>query len=319
MLSLIFIQFLVYTAYCEFSVVNQVITDPTAFVQTFAKANPAQINEVIKIIEGLVAEGQDKKSKIIATHDAAEKVLADANADLAKALDEFETARGERKLADEFESLLRTKLAKRKDEETAALNTKNLKSEILTDAQNWLDTENKRIDAEKAILEEVIDVLNGLKDNSGRRLLSVQSHLAPILPALIESAKVNPDSIDKVVGMVTDLIADGERVRTKAKADRNSAQSAFDKAEAEWKAAVQATIDATDALNAAVADAANKLSVEKVKEEIWEKATAAQERAAEDEAAKLKIEQEQVPILDHENEELLKVIDILKDMLKKME
>jgi len=319
MLSLIFIQFLVYTAYCEFSVVNQVITDPTAFVQTFAKANPAQINEVIKIIEGLVAEGQDKKNKIIATHDAAAKVLDGANADLAKALDEFETARGERKLADALVANLRTKLAKRKDEETDALNSKNLRFEIYTDAQNWLDTENKRIDGEKAVLEEVIDVLNGLKDNNGRRLLSVQSHLGPILPALIESAKVNPDSIDKVVGMVADLIAAGERVRTEAKADRNSAKSAFDKAEAEWKKAVQATIEATDALNAAVADAANKLAVEEDKQDIWEKATTAQEKAAADEAAKLKIEEEQVPILDHENDELLKVIDILKDMLKKME
>jgi len=319
MLSLIFIQFLVFTAYCEFSVVNQVIKDPLAFAQTFSQASPDQINEVVKIIEGLISTGEAKKKDIIDTRTAADAVLSKANADLATALDEFETARGERKLADEWVTVLKGKLDARTSEQSAALKAKNLAAETLQDAQDWFTQESERIDIEKAIFKDVIEVLTGLKDNSGRRLLSSQSHLAPILSALIDSAKVNPDSIDKVVALVVDLINAGEAVRTEVDLAKSAAQKAFDKADSEWKAAVQATIAANDKHTKAVTTAADKLVVEQAKESIWNDATASQEAAQVDKDKKLKIEQEQVPVIDHENAELRKVVDILKNMIKKMD
>lgn len=319
MLSLVFIQFLVFTAYCESSVVNQVIKDPLAFAQTFSQASPDQINEVIRIIEGLISTGEAKKKDIIDTRAAADEVLSTSNADLAKALDEFETARGERKLADEWVVLLKGKLDARISEQTAALKAKNLAAETLKDAQEWFTHESTRIDGEKAIFKEAIEVLEGLKDNGGRRLLSSQSHLAPILSALIDSAKVNPDSIDKVVAMIVDLINAGEAVRTEVDLAKSTAQKAFDNADSKWKAAVQAVIAAQDNHANAVKTAADKLVVEQGKEKIWEAATATQAKAQADKDKKLKIEEEQVPIIDHENAELRKVVVILENMIKKMD
>lgn len=316
MLSLIFLQFLVFTAYCDFSVINEVIKDPHAFAQTFSKANPAQIKEVIRIIQGLIDDGQAKKKGITDAYAAAAKLLEDANGDLAKALDEFETARGERKLADELVVDLEGKVQQKEDEESKALEAKNLAKQTFDDAQAWLDQENIRIDNEKKILKDVVKILRELANNGGRRLLSYPSHLAPILPALIESAKVNPDSLDKVVEMVITLINDGEAVRQDAENDRDLAKNVFEAKDAAWKAAVQATIDAKSLLGAAQKDAAAKLVVEKKKEAIWAKATAAQEAAQRDADEKLQIQNKEVPVIDHEDEELRKVIEILEKMIE---
>lgn len=315
MLSLFFIQFLVFTAYCHSSLINQVIEDPVAFTQTFSEANPAQIKEVINIINGLIDAGNDKRDGIIGELNAATQALNKAKSDLAAALDAFEQARGERKLADELVVVLAEKLQQLREKEAAALNSKNLAFDVLTDAKNWLAQESARIDGERKIFEEVIDTLRGLKD-VGRRLLSSSSHLAPILPALIESAKLNPKSVDKVIDMIVHLINAGEDARAKAKAALATAQDAFDTAEAAWKAAVAKTIEGQTKSNNAGKDALAKLQVEEDKEAIWDKASKVKAEKQDVFDEKLIIKNREVPVIDHEDEELKKVIRILENMIK---
>jgi len=313
MLTFIIVQFLLLLhVHSELSVVNEVIKDPVAFAQSFAKATPEQINEVKKIINGLISDGQTKKNNLIQDHADSEKLLQQAKDELAVAFDNFEAARGERKLADIEVSRLDGVYTTRTKEESQALGIKNIAFDKLQDAIAWYNTENGRTYAENRILEDVINILLGLKQPD-QELLSRSSQLAPIVPALIESVRVNPQSVDKVVDMVKDLIAANDAALAKAKSEMDSAQLDYNNKNEAWNNAVQATINAQEALSAGKQIAIQKFNVEKDFESAWNEATTKLQKSQAYRDAKFDDLNREVPIIDHEDSQLHKVLKILDD------
>jgi len=166
---------------------------------------------------------------------------------------------------------LKTKMGKRdlsQEELTAAIAHQKLKSEQEQDAKEALDAANEdlgkktaflnsevsRIDKERAVLEEVLSILESLNESEGRRLLSFspESFLA-ILSA--KGLKVNPDSLAEVVKAVEDLITEGERLRAAAQqavkdatAFKEDRERDYNTAVANHRAAVVATGEATNKL-----------------------------------------------------------------------
>lgn len=318
MLSFFFIQLLTLSACARYSIFDQVIKDPVSFAQTFSQVNPAQVKQIIKIIEGLISDGQQKKSDIIATHEASVKVLNTADTDLSDALWAYETARGERLEADKEVSRLQAILEQKQKEEREASDDKELAQDELDAAQGWMDEEVSRVDNEKAIFETVIQILKGLPKSliEGKvELPPLSSHLAPIVPALIQAAKANPAAVAKVVKLVEDLIAAGEAVRQSVTAARDAAQNNLNDKTHAWEVAVQNTIDAKNRVEAAEGIAAQKLAVELDLQAKWENATAVQKAASKDEAEKRAIRETEVPILDSEDAALNKVLALLKGLL----
>jgi len=320
MLSFFLIQLLALSAYARYSIFNEVIKDPVSFAQTFSQVNPDQVKEIIHIIEGLISDGQTKKSDIINTHEEAVSVLKGATQDLNDALWVYETARGERLEADIEVAKLENVLAAKEDEERAASDKKDFATAELNTAQAFMDSEVARINGEKAIFEQVIDILGNLPESliegsDSFQNQNIPSHLAPIVPALIQAARANPGAVSKVIKLVEDLIAAGEQVRADVTAARDGKQNNLDHATDIHDAAVAATIAAQDDLKAAEDVAAKKLAIEEDLEQKWEDATAVHDAAEKDEAAKRAIREKEVPILDSEDESLHKVLEILEGLL----
>lgn len=329
MLSFFFIQMLALSAFARYSIFNEVIKDPVSFAQTFSQVNPDQVKEIIHIVEGLIADGQQKKNDIINTHEASVTVLDGATKDLGNALWVFETARGERLEADIEVARLEAVLKTKQDEERAAADDKDIATDDLKDAQDHMDAEVSRVDDEKAIFETVIGILQNLPESlieDKIELPALSSHLAPIVPApivpappivaaLIQAAKADPQAVAKVIQLVEDLIAAGEEVRRTVTAARDQSKEDLDKATEFWQTKVDATVVAKEALADANDIAAKKLVAEKDLQAKWEKATAVHAAAEKDEAEKRTIRETEVPILDSENESLVKVIGILQGLL----
>lgn len=318
MLTFFFIQLLTLSAYARFSIFDQAIKDPVSFAQTFSQVNPVQVKQIIKIIEGLISDGQEKKSDIIATHEASVKVLNGANVDLADALWVYETARGERLEAQKVLRALEAVLKKKQDEESDASEAKDIAQADLTSAQEYMDSEVARVDEEKKIFETVIGILNNLPKSliqGEADLPPLNSHLAPIVPALIQMAKANPGAVAKVVKLVQNLIAAGEAVRRQVTSERDAKQQILNEKTALWKVAVQNTLDAKKAVEDQEAVVAKKFAIEKDLREKWEKATAVQAAAEKDEDEKRKIRETEVPIFDSEDESLHKVLKLLHGLI----
>jgi len=320
MLSFFFIQLLVLSAYARYSIFNEVIKDPVSFAQTFSQVNPAQVKEIIHIIEGLISDGQTKKSDIINAHEKAVSVLKGATKDLGDALWAYETARGERLEADIEVAKLENVLATKQDEERAAADAKDFATAERDAAQEFMNSEVARVNAEKAIFEQVIDILQNLpksliEGSDSFRNQNIPSNLAPIVPALIQAARANPGAVSKVITLVEELIAAGEQIRADVTAARDGKQQVLDDATQKHSDAVEATVAAEDDLKAAEDVAAQKLATEKTLEKLWEDATAVHDAAEKDEAAKRAIREREVPILDSEDESLHKVLEILEGLL----
>lgn len=306
------------TAYARYSIYEQAIKDPVSFAQIFSKVNPDQVREVIGIVNGLIEDGQTKKQNIISDHQTAVEVLSEREKSLEKARDVYETARGERLLADAQVARMKNLLDIRQNEEAAASDEKDFATSELKSAQDWMDTEVSRVNSEKDTLEEVIEILKTLPKSfvEGEvELPTLSSHLAPIVPSLIEAVKANPEAVAQVIKLVEDLITAGEKVRAEVIAARDNKQDILNQKTELWKKAVQNTIAAKDALTNAEGVAADRLSLELELKEKWEKATAARDAATIEEASQRLRKEREVPIIDSEDISLQKVISILQGML----
>jgi len=296
--------------------VDRMFQDPAAFAATFQNANPAAVQSVIDLVSDLIAEGQDKKANIIADHETAVEATATAVAELATALYELETAVGERLEADQEVTRLQDVLAQKQEEETAASAAKVAANGVLKDAQSWMDNEITRINSEKASLEEVLSILAALPptDFLSRKLLKASNILAP-LGMLSSLSTTDPAAVAQVVALVEDLIGAGEQVRGDVTQNRDDAQVDLNTKTDLWNSAVTATANADDELVAGQTVADGKLATQIKKREVFDEATLKKDAAVADETEKKGVRDTQVPILDHEDDELHKVNDILEGML----
>jgi len=296
----------------SFSLVEKLFQDPVAFASTFEKANPEAVHSVLDLVYSLIAEGQDKKATIIAEHEDAIVATADRAAELATALYELEDAAGERVESDEEVDRLKDVLAELVAAEKAASDAKSVCSGVLDDAQLWMTAEVERVDSERVSLEEVNDILASLP--SSRRLLSnLPSTLIPL--GMLSLAKTDPSIVAELVELVKELIAAGETVRLTVTQARDDAQTDLSSKTSVWEAAVQATAEGEDNLADGVSDAAAKLLVQQAKRQVFDTATADHDAAVVFEAGKKDVRDTQVPILDHEDDQLHQVVVILEGLL----
>jgi len=298
--------------------VEKIFLDPVAFAQSFENASPSAVNAVIDMVEDLIAEGNGKKAAIIKAHEDAVAASATALDALNVALDILETATGERIEADEEVTRLGGVLRQKQSAEADAVGNKNAAQTALNNAQAWMDHEVARVDGEKEALEEVLQILADLPESSGRRLLSSHGSLMPVgMIAAMSSS--DPEAVEEVRSLVQALIDAGEGVRADVTGDRDDAAAELEDRTGAWKHSVSETVAAQDALAAGEGVASQLLGVENAKEAIHNDKTAIHDAAVVDEEEKETIRTEQVPILDHENEQLHNVVEILQGLLPQAE
>merc|ERR1711939_42712 len=119
----------------------------------------------------------------------------------------------------------------------------------------------------------------------------------------------------EVVDLVNDLITAGEGIRAKVTEARDDAKDASDNANTEWKWAVARTVQAQDALAERQGEVEALLAVERTKKTVHGQKRDIFDNADAVEAEKKKVMDGQVPILDHEDEQLKKVVEILNGLL----
>jgi len=296
------------------SMVEKIFLDPVAFAQSFENASPSAVNAVIDMVEDLIAEGNGKKASIIQAHEDAVAASAVALDALNVALSILEVATGERLEADAEVERLQSVLQQKQSAESDAVGNKNAAKTALDNAQAWMDSEVARVDGEKASLEEVQEILANLPEGFRRRLLSSHGSLMPV--AMIASmSSTDPNAVQEVVDLVQALIDAGEAQRADVTGARDDASVELEDRTGAWKHAVSETVAAQDALAAGEGVASQLLGVETAKESIHNDKTAIHNAAVTDEEEKEAIRTEQVPILDHENEQLHNVVDILEGLL----
>jgi len=296
------------------SMVEKIFLDPVAFAQSFENASPSAVNAVIDMVNDLIAEGNGKKADIIKAHEDAVAASATALDALNVALDVLETATGERIEADDEVTRLSGVLQQKQSAEADAVSNKNAAKRSLDNAQAWMDSEVTRVDAEKGSLEEVLQILADLPEGFRRRLLSSHGSLVPV-GMIAAMTSTDPDAVQEVVDLVQALIDAGEDVRADVTGDRDDAAAELDDRTGAWKHAVSETVAAQDALAAGEGVASQLLGVETAKKAIHDDKTAIHNAAVTDEEEKQAVREEQVPILDHENEQLHNVVEILEGLL----
>jgi len=298
--------------------VEKIFLDPVAFAQSFENASPSAVNAVIDMVEDLIAEGNGKKAAIIKAHEDAVAASATALDALNVALDILETATGERIEADDEVTRLAGVLQQKQSAEADAVSNKNAAQTALNNAQAWMDSEVSRVDGEKAALEEVLQILADLPEGFRRRLLSSHGSLMPV-GMIAAMSSTDPEAVQQVVDLVQALIDAGEAVRADVTGARDGAASDLEDRTGAWKHAVSETVAAQDALAAGEGVASQLLGVENSKVAIHNDKTAIHDAAVVDEEEKEAIRNEQVPILDHENEQLHNVVEILQGLLPQAE
>jgi len=312
MITILFSLILTLTVSARHSVYEQAIRDPEAFAQVFSKVNPAQVQEIISIINGLIQDGQDQKDKLIADHEDAvaqrksdEQLVEDNRGD-------YETAKGERLLADQEVARLSAILRSKQQAEEKASDEKVAAAAVLKDAQEWFNKESTRIDNERKTLEEVIEILKNLPKSLVEGTQLPSTILSPLAPSLIQAAKANPDAVGKVIELVKELIAEGEKVRKSVIDAVTAAQAKLDQKTDAWNVAVAATIAAEDSLKSAQADQSNKLSIENTAKDTWTASIEKLQDSQKLEDLLSKRRNKEVPVIDSEDKSFRRVIQILE-------
>jgi len=207
----------------------KIFADPNAFVATFANADPAQIEQIIGLIQGMVDQNSDSKDIAIKAFDDAQ--AASDSADAAE-----QTA-----LADEWQAVghwnvtkdnvaTQTQIVANKN--TAQINLQVAKEKADDDqeaAQMDFDFGSEIIEKEKAKLAEIKVILQQMAQadiQTGRRLLAL--------------VKIDPQKLDSVDALIDELV---EKADTELEEFTNA-----------LKVANEAAASATDLFNTAVSE-----------------------------------------------------------------
>merc|ERR1719510_55802 len=180
----------------------------------------------------MVDENNAQKAAAIDNHADAVEATKKAKKVRHLATEDLKFKMGERDLSQEdLDTAISYQALKKLQQQNAKKALDSAQSD-LDEATAFLASETNRIDDEKAVLEQVLDILNGLNSEGRRRLLSFspESFLATLSA---KGLKVNPDSLASVVTAVNDLIKEGERLRgvaQQAVADTTSARDAAEEA-----------------------------------------------------------------------------------------
>jgi hypothetical protein len=215
--------------------------EPHLFSQVLSDTSPADAQAALDAVNALIAVGEAERG--VAEHNlsVATGIWSEANNHWQNAYDAEQTALGEQTAAEEAEAdatQARDDAISYRDE----MNEDHVnKAAAVPGAKANMESEIARVDEEKATLEDVIDILNGIlspKDiQVGRKLLSRTTTLLSNPVFLAALAKADPGAVQQVIDKVNELIQAGED-------DRNFAIGNWRTKVAEAEAALQALIAA---------------------------------------------------------------------------
>jgi len=287
--------------------------NPRAFVATFQNADPDVITKVIDMVNDLINVGLAEKQKAIDDHAAAVIVAADAASALAIAKDDLIFKKGELHIAtDEVNEATAIDNLKAGEEAIALINL-NTANNDLAAKQNFLAKETTRIDGEKAVLEQVVDILVGLQEGDSRRLLSSPSAFLTILAN--QGLQVDPDALNAVLDSVNTLIAEGEALRAAAN-DAVSDATAFQAVKSsEYDASIAAHVSSTETLEAAVAEQEMYQGVVNEATDVHNAATETKNAADASEASLDAFRISEIERVDSETADFQEVKKLLEDLL----
>lgn len=290
--------------------------DPKAFVATFANADPTAINKVIEMVNGMIDVGESEKQKAISDHATAVDVSRDSDADLAVKQDDLIYKKGELHIATDIANQAGAINVLKGEEEVAALNALNAANVHLAEASAFMDSETARIDSEKSVLEEVAEILEGLKSNDGgsRRLLSASpvSFLASLAK---QGLKVDPAAIDAVLGSIAKLIEEGESLRADASAALDASTSAQASRSSEYDESVECHVRSQDFLEARLEDKGMYQSLTDAATVVHNEALDTKATNDADRDAKLLFKESEIARVNSETKDLEGVKELLKGLL----
>jgi len=283
----------------------KIFADPSAFVAAFSNADPAQIQQIIGLIQGMIDENNENKNNAIQAFDDA-KIASDAadEAEQTALNDEWQAVGHWNVTKDNVAS--QTQIVASKNTAEIDLQGKKEAAESHQEsAQLDFDNGSDWIQQEKGKLEEIKQVLQDMAAKAdiqtGRRLLAL--------------VKVDPEKLDSVDALIDSLVE-------KADLELDELTNAL-------KAAKEAAVEATDLFNTAVSEhiaentKLSELEAEKAAAKIVaeEKTKAYNEAAADKQAKNADLEvkratkDEEVIRVDSENQTLDEVLEKLNEML----
>jgi len=299
------------------SVLSNMFSDPQNFAQTFQNADPSVVQKVISMMNDLIKENDDDQAKAIQAWNDAVDERKKAFKAMDDALKDRTFKEGELSVAEEKRVEQQDKTNLKAAEETSALNALNGAKDHHMAQKAFLAKETSRLDNEKKVLEEVLSILDDLKDdNSGRRLLSASADAKVFLAGLLkQSLAVDPAALDAVVASVKNLIAAGEDLRAAAIKDEKRAAAAVEKAQEELDFAQKCHAEAVAALEQREHDVAMYTKSVKEARDVYKARVSDHNSAVKKESEALDFKDSEIARVKDENKSFTEVKDILKKLL----
>jgi len=310
-----FIPFLLATVSSHSSMMqSRMLRDPKGFVATFQNADPDAINKVIELINGLIEVGLSEKQQAIDDHEASIVVLNDAHAVREAVQADLIFKKGELHIAKLAVAYLTADEAYKTLAENEALDYLNKGKDYLNVEEEHQASEDKRITGERAVLEQVLDILESLSAAPGRRLLSFSPKIF-LATLASQGLKVDPEALDSVVQSVNALIAEGERLQAENIHYVEVAKEQVEIFSSQYDAAVKAHVDATQKLAIAVSQEATYQALVDDATEVFNAATDAEVAATDSEASLHAFRISEIERVDGETSDFNEVKDLLKGLL----
>lgn len=294
-----------------------ILKNPEEFIASMVDANPATLNKMKEMVKDLIEQGEAERVVVIEAHNAATARFNTATSEQAAAEEAKNIAGGNKQNA------LNDKNAKASVEDTArakkadALNVLNAATAHAASMASIRTAEVIRLDAEKALMEQVlvkletllpgVDLLEGkltvVDFIVGRRLLATSEEMA------------DRDAVQRVVDKINLLVGTGEMERKHAIRNDEDAAEALVVATTAHDVAVAEHQTAAGQLGAAEAEFDKMSGIFRVKCEEKDTADAELADATSDLAAKKANRESEEARLNSEKATLEQVDGLLDDLL----
>jgi hypothetical protein len=282
---------------------SHLIKDPKTLMATLANADPGAVDQLQEYVDTLIKEGEADEAMYTQNRDDAQAAFDGRTADLeaadaalkaAKQVHEEKTAKEAAAAADEL-----SKRSIRKSKRGIL----NEKTSFLDEAKETNINEQARLDREKALFNEIKGLLTRVRANVevGRHLLS--------------EADADPAQVDAALGLLNDLIAEGEVERQALIDAEAAAQTAFEVAKGIHAEAVAVHTLAEGALEDAKLEWRDAKAVLDLRTQEHRDATAAKQAALDNlNAHQDKLDQESARIASEKLD-----LEMIRDLLARLE
>jgi len=142
---------------------SDAVNQALALLQTTDDADPAQVDEALKLLDDLIAAGEAERQSAVDALAKAQKEYDEASAIHDDAVAVHTLAEGALEAANLELGTAKSVLTLRNNEHKAAVDDKSTATDALNAAQDHLDVQNARIDSEKLDLEMIRDLLGKLE------------------------------------------------------------------------------------------------------------------------------------------------------------